>query len=711
MRLRRSRPSPWAFFKDFRRVRPYLRPQRALAFGSFSMVGVSALLTLLAPWPLALLIDTVLSNKPMPALLGFLDGFSRIELLWIAVVSGVLVTALQSAASVVDNYVNTKLEQRMVLDLRTDLFDHAQKLSLAYHDSKRTGNLMYQINNQASAVGAVTIAVPPLVQSVLTLLGMFIVVMRIDSTLALLSLTVVPFIYGSAGYYMRRIEPEVRHVRRLEGESLTIVHEAMAMLRVIVAFGRERHEHQRFRRQASQAVDARVRLTVKQTTFSLAVGLCTAVGTAIVLGFGAHRVLSDGMTAGELLVVMGYIASIYKPLEQISNTLSSFQQHFISLAGALDLLDTPIEIEEKPDAIELPQTAGAVTVRDVSFDYHGRKQTLVDVNFDVRPGERVGIVGPTGAGKSTLLNLIPRFYDPAAGAVLIDGHDVRDVTLTSLRGQISVVLQEPLLFSGSIADNIRYGRLEASDDEVFAAAEAANAHDFISALPQGYETELGERGAQISGGERQRIAVARAFLKDAPILILDEPTSSIDSRTEAVILEALERLAEGRTTFMVAHRLSTVLNSDLIVVINHGRVVELGKHHELLARSGLYRQLWDAQQGLRRGDATAALSPDALEEMTRAISEANESGRALHGPALAELSRSMAHARTEHDNTPGQWAVVEAIWSLLHDGSAAALTGLASDRTDPEHSALARQILADLGMPADLTSNEIRKAS
>src|ERR671911_1386587 len=354
---RRGRPRPWGFFKDFPRILPYLRPHKRLAFLSLGMVGLSALMALLSPWPLALLIDTVLGNKPLPALVGFLDGLDRETLLVIAVLSGLLVTGLEHGLAVVDDYVHTKLDQNMVLDLRSDLFRHAQRMSLSFHDGKRTGALMYQINNQAAAVGAVTVSLPPLLTSGLTLVGMFVVVYKIEPTLALLSLSVVPFIYYSAGYYARRIDPRVREVRHMEGQSLAIVHEAMAMVRVIVAFGREPHEYHRFRKQAEGAVDARVRLTVRQTMFSLVVTMITAIGTALVLGFGAHYVLKHEMTAGELLVVMGYIASIYKPLEQISNTVSSLQEQFISLRGALDLLDTDPEIEERPSAWKIPSAA------------------------------------------------------------------------------------------------------------------------------------------------------------------------------------------------------------------------------------------------------------------------------------------------------------------------------------------------------------------
>jgi len=322
-----------------------------------------------------------------------------------------------------------------------------------------------------------------------------------------------------------------------------------------------------------------------------------ALGTALVLGFGAYHVLEGTITLGQLTVLIAYVAAIYQPLESITNTIGHLNQQFVFLNAVLTLLDEQPEVVDDPDAIDIGRARGEIEFKDVCFAYKDRVDTLKDVSFKVEAGSRVAIVGPTGAGKTTLVNLLVRYYDPGSGTISIDGHDTKDITLDCLRRNLSLVLQQPQAFSGSIADNIRYGRLEATMEEIVAAAKSANCHDFIESLPEGYETELGEGGAQLSGGERQRICVARAFIRDAPILILDEPTSSIDSKTESVILDALETLMGGRTSFMIAHRLSTIRSADLIVVLNHGEVVEHGTHPELIARQGLYYQLYEAQTG------------------------------------------------------------------------------------------------------------------
>jgi ATP-binding cassette, subfamily B, bacterial len=580
------------------RTLAYLKPHWKLAGFSVALMILGGLASLLLPWPLKFLVDNVLQGEPLPPALAWLLGpvaANRSLLLVLTVVAGLLFTLVCQGLTVLDNYVNTKIDQNMVLDFRSDLFQHAQRLSMTFHDQRRSGQLIYAINFQADAAARLVMTIPPLVQSLLTLLGMFWISFLIDAKLALLSLTVVPFLYYSIRYYLRHIEQRLVTVKGMEGESLSIIHEAVSMLRVIVAFGREDHEYRRFRDQGERTINARIKLTVQQTLFSLAVNMITAAGTALVLGYGAWHALEGRLTVGELLVVMAYIAAIYKPLETISTTIGSLQEVFVALRVAFRLLETEAEIKDVPGAVAVKRARGRVAFEGVYFNYDHRVDTLQNICFEAQAGQVVGVVGPTGAGKTTLLSLLPRFYDVKKGRILLDGTDVRQLTLRSLRQQISIVLQEPMLFSGSIADNIRYGRLDASLDEIMAAARAANAHDFIIGLPRQYETEVGERGVKISAGERQRICVARAFLKDAPILILDEPTSSIDSKTEAIILEALDRLMVGRTTFMIAHRLSTIHKADLMLVVDHGRIVEQGTHEDLLRQRGLYRQLYDIQ--------------------------------------------------------------------------------------------------------------------
>jgi ATP-binding cassette subfamily B protein len=596
-----------------RRTFRYLLPYKRLVAVSGVLLVVSSGLGLLAPWPLKILIDNVLENHPLPGYVTAVLGDAaenRFVLLVAAVLAGLLLTLVSNLLTVLDEYVNTTIHESIVLDFRSELFQHAQRLSLAFHDHRRTGQLIFAINGQGGAAAGLMMAVPPLASSVLTLGGMFWVTFKIDATLALLSLTVMPVLYYSVSYYMRHIETHLRRVMAMEGESLSIVHEAMSMLKVIVAFGREPYEFTRFRRQGEEAVGQRVNVTVRQTVFSLVVNTTTAAGTSLVLGFGAYAALQGRLTVGELLVVMSYVAMVYKPLEAISTTFGSLQDRFMSLEVAYRLLDEVPEIRDKPGARDIAYAAGHVAFENVSFSYADRHETLKHVSFGATPGQVVALVGPTGAGKTTLVSLIPRFYDPIGGRILLDSVDIRDCTLRSLRAQISLVLQEPLLFAGTIGDNIRYGRLDATQAEIEEAARHANAHDFVMALPKKYETVIGERGAQLSGGERQRISVARAFLKNAPILILDEPTSSIDSKTEAVILDALDRLMVGRTTFMVAHRLSTIRHADLIVVLSGGELVEQGTHDELMTQNGLYRQLHDVQSGVAKRRLRLAVGAD-----------------------------------------------------------------------------------------------------
>lgn len=605
------------------RAMDYARPFRGLIAASLWMVVVTSLVGLLEPWPMALLIDSALGNKPLPGPLETLIGTGAGARIVLAVALGLLVALAINGFAAIAQYISTKLEMRMVLDFRSRLFQHVQRLSFGYHDDRLTGEFMGRINQQAQSVGKVTVAIFPLIGSALSLLGMFWIAYRLNPPVALVALSIVPFIYLSTGYYGAKIGPRVRKVKGMEIRSLHMVHEAMQMLRVVVAFNREGHEYDKFRAQGEEAVDARVEVTSRQMLFSLMVSLITATGTAAVLGVGAWQVINGDLTIGELLVLIAYISAVYKPLDTISTTINSIQENLIGYEMAEELLATEPAVLESPKAVSIDRAEGAIDFQGVSFDYQGREGTLRDLSFTVQPGETVAIVGPTGAGKSTLASLLPRFYDPAKGRILLDGIDLRDLTLGSLRAQMSLVLQEPLLFTGTIKENIRYGRLEATDDEVRDAARAANAHDFIKCLPQRYGTRLGERGAKLSGGERQRICIARAFLKNAPILILDEPTSSIDSRTEASILDALERLAEGRTTFMIAHRLSTVRRAAQILVVNGGEIVERGTHDQLLKLRSLYCLLHDMQSGGRDGER---MHPGRRQPL-RAAARSNEGSR------------------------------------------------------------------------------------
>jgi len=628
---------------------PYLRPYKRLAVESVLLTVVGALADLAQPWPFALLIGYVLVQKAPPPVVTAIFGANTEFLIGTAVSGGILLVLLAHGIAVLSEWVNTKLDLSIALDFRTKLFAHVLELSDFFFDEAAPGDYMYRINYEARSVGAMAVAIPPLAQSVLTLAGYFVIALTLDPLLALAALTVVPFIYYSTTYYAKRIEPRLVTVRGLEGVSLTMVNTAMSMIHVITGFNRQADEHHRFRRQGEQARDMRVGVTVRQTVYSLAVALITAGGTALVLDIGAHHVLSGQTSLAALLVLMAYIASMYKPLEQLSTTIAQLQVLCVSIMFSRQLLEREPLVTERPDPVTLTRSVGHLRFHDVGFDYPARPGVLEHLDFEIEPGELVAVVGLTGAGKSTMLQLIPRFFDPATGSIELDGHDLRDISIRSLRDQVALVRQDPLLFPRSIAENIAYARPEATFDEIEAAAKAANAHEFITALPDGYHTVLGDRGGRISGGERQRLALARAFLKDAPILILDEPTSAIDSKTEAVILEALTRLAHGRTTIIAAHRLSTVRAANRVLVLDHGRLVENGKPVVLLAQRGLFATLSRLQSFNPALDprATNGANGHEPESPPAEVGKTNGSSRLVQRNTLVQLvDRAIARRGT-----------------------------------------------------------------
>ena len=565
---------------DFRLYGRLLREARSFwpHLGALLLLSLAASpLALLTPVPLKVAVDSVIGSHPLP---GFLAGVlppsvesSRASLLWVAASLFILVTLLQQLQKLASAVLSAYAGEKLVLGLRAKLFNRIQRLSLAYHDSQGTADSTYRIQYDALAIQKLAVdSLMPFVTAIFTIVGMLYVTARIDWQLGVVAVAVSPILAGSSWIYRNRVRPKWRTAKQLDSSALSVVQEVLTGLRVVKAFGQEHREEKRFVDRSSQGVRARIRLTAVQGVFSLGVGLTTAMGSAAVLYIGVRHVQSGRLTVGELLLVMSYLLELYKPLETSSNKAASLQSALASAERAFAMLDAPAEVPERPHARPLARAAGAVAFEDVSFAYDADRPVLRGVSFQVEPGTRVGISGTTGAGKTTLVSLLTRFYDPTAGRILLDGIDVRDYRLADLRRQFAIVLQEPVLFSTSIAENIGYARPEATGAELVAAAKAANIHDFIAQLPEGYDTQVGERGMRLSGGERQRMSLARAFLKDAPILILDEPTSSVDVRTEAAIMDAMDRLMQGRTSFMIAHRVTTLATCGVRLEVEDGRV-------------------------------------------------------------------------------------------------------------------------------------------
>ena len=585
--------SRWAMTYAFRRWNALL--------GVLASMLLKIGLDVLKPWPMVFLVDYVLKQEPMPFWVAdFVKSLpgkpDRMALVGWSVGATVLIFLLSWAVGLANSYANISLSQRMTYDLASDLFAKLQQLSLRFHSSKSVGDNIRRVTSDCGCVSTIVKdALLPVIGSIITVIVIFGILWRLDPLLALLALAVVPYMLIILGLYAKPMLNRSYEQQELEARIYGIVEQTFSAIPAIQAFCREDINDRRFAQATSATLDATVSLTALQLRFKIWMGLATAIGTAGIFWLGAAHGLSGVLTIGVILAFLSYLGSLYDPLAMVMYTSATIQGAAGSAQRVREVLEAEQGVSDRPNAVKPASIRGHVQFENVTFGYQPQRPVLNAINLTIEPGETLAVVGTTGAGKSTLVSLVPRFFDPWEGRVTIDGVDVRDLRLKALREGVAMVLQEPFLFPLTIAENIAYARPNATMAEIEAAARAANAHDFIMRLPEGYHTVIGERGATLSGGERQRLSIARALLKDAPILILDEPTSALDAETEQNFLNALEKLVCGRTTFIIAHRLSTVRRATRIVVLKDGQIAETGSHDELLERRGIYAHLHQIQ--------------------------------------------------------------------------------------------------------------------
>ena len=557
---------------------------------------------LLEPWPLKVVLDDVFKTRQVHGWLNRIIystiGYDKIAILKFACIAVLAIAVLDAICSYAEKYLTTSVGQWVTHDLRRVLYSHIQRLSLAYHDHKQTGDLISRVTSDIDAIQSfITSGLLSTLINVITLLGMVTVMFYINWRFTLIALSVAPFLFMIVYTYTRRIKKASRAVRKKEGEIVSVIEEVIGSIRVVKAFAREDYELRRLEEVSLESVEMSLRARGLKAKLTPIVQIIVAVGTALVLWFGTRMVLNTTLSAGSLIVFILYLGKMYKPMQELSKMTDAYSKAAVGYERIQEVLQTDKEVKDLPRARPAPRFRGQIEFEHVDFYYTDDTPILKDVSLKMEAGQLAALVGPTGAGKTTIISLIPRFYDPISGTVKIDGTDVKQFRQKSLRHQISFVLQETVLFHAPVWQNIAYGKPEATRAEILRAAELANATEFIDKLPDGYNTVLGEGGMTLSGGQRQRIAIARAIIRNTPILILDEPTSDLDAASEKLVFDALDRLMEGKTTIVIAHRLSTVRKADVIFVVKDGDIVETGTHDELLQRGGVYSELYKLQYG------------------------------------------------------------------------------------------------------------------
>jgi len=598
-------------------IRDLLRPRARILLLGFAAVLGEGVANLLAPWPLKIVLDNVLKSKATNGWLNQLI-FSRFDdnklaILECAALAVLVIALIGGLCSYVEKFVTTTVGQWVTHDLRRALYSHMQRLSLAYHDHKQTGDLISRVTSDIDAIQSfINSGLLGALVNGLTLIGMLCVMLYLNWRFTLIALSIAPLLFAVVYSYTRRIKKASREVRKKEGEIVSVIQEVLSSIRVVKAFAREEYEERRLEEESLEGVEIALRARGMKAKLSPLVEVIVAGGTCLVLWFGGRMALTGSLSAGSLVLFIFYLGKMYKPMQELSKMTDSYSRAAVGYERIREVLDIEGEVKDLAGARRAPAFQGRIEFEKVCFNYEPARPVLNDVSFRIEPGQVAALVGPTGAGKTTIISLIPRFYDPTSGVVKIGGYDVRRFTQKSLRRQISFVLQETVLFHGPVWYNIAYGKPDASRAEILRAAELANAREFIEAMPEGYNTIVGERGVTLSGGQRQRIAIARAIIRNTPILIMDEPSSGLDAASEKLVFEALDRLMEGKTSIVIAHRLSTVRNAGVIFVVQDGSILESGNHAQLMRRGGLYSELYHIQFQPAEGDERSGPAQHAI---------------------------------------------------------------------------------------------------